>query len=713
MERTTDPSEHLSSSSPATGTAKGDPKGGTTPADPAPAAARQAPLLQAPRPRTIALTISPGRMGLTLRLLPGGGGATVTRIDPSCAFGRSVRVGDVLLSINGRVLNRPEDFGHCRDGPRRIEFRCCGGDGTRLPPPPAASSLAAKVSRGGGGPDGPADPADPALRDAMHKLKFWKADAKDWWKVAPVGSAPVRPTLDQDQWTAEVASALRSLGPDATDLDRQRAGRGMPPGVSGPVREPNAREAFGTLHDAGAGGTDLASRRRRDALLSEILHFNRRANGDDPNVSSARMGAHAYRVLLVPTSRRKKGAAGSMDPAENSRFLRQYNKNSGVFDRFLEAWASYIGGDPNNAADMVLHYMAGRYPSQYARHAAVAEKKVEDARRAGAAVAGGDELPQGFISYDGTKDVKWNTLYGMLVKFREENGHCRVPTKDTVLGNWVTRQRSAKNNPRVKNSHLNDTRVDLVRECLGRFVYHCETSTDSFFVEPSSLFFQLNGIGFVWCGLREGVAKAIPGGDPRMNRTVAAKVAFPDLSLRECMLLGGYDDEELDKVKDQKHTWRTLYVFLKDRVRTKLAKYDTARRTGSRIKIEELADRLRGDDEGRIEAVFGDRASLFAGFMSNADERRREGIDPDAHGKSKSKRKREEEEERPNEDDAGEYRDEQQGKYDGAEPQMGGAEGEDPNKRARLGGDHDQQYEQQETQPDQHSWQPGPYYNMI
>jgi len=34
----------------------------------------------------------------------------------------------------------------------------------------------------------------------------------------------------------------------------------------------------------------------------------------------------------------------------------------------------------------------------------------------------------------------------------------------------------------------------------------------------------------------------------------AAKVAFPDLSLRECMLLGGYDDEELDKVKDQKHT---------------------------------------------------------------------------------------------------------------------------------------------------------------
>ena len=165
--------------------------------------------------------------------------------------------------------------------------------------------------------------------------------------------------------------------------------------------------------------------------------------------------------------------------------------------------------------------------------------------------------------------------------------------------------------------------------------------------------------------------------------------------------------------------WRTVYVFLKDRIRTKLAKYDTARRTGSRIKIEELADKLQGDDEDRIEAVFGERASLFAGFMENADERRREGIDPDAHSKSRSKRRRREEENDLNEDDAEDDRDEEQDESDGEEPQVGDAEGEGSSKRARLEADHnDQQYEeQQEAQPGapaQYGWQPGsyPYYNM-
>mmetsp|Transcript_21931 Transcript_21931/g.51728 ORF Transcript_21931/g.51728 Transcript_21931/m.51728 type:complete len:195 (-) Transcript_21931:23-607(-) len=194
---------------------------------------------------------------------------------------------------------------------------------------------------------------------------------------------------------------------------------------------------------------------------------------------------------------------------------------------------------------------------------------------------------------------------------------------------------------------------------------------------------------------------------------MAAKVAFPDLALRECMLLGGYDDEELDKVKDQKHTWRTFYVFLKDRMRTKLAKYDTARRTGARIKIEELVNKLRGDDEDRIEAVFGERASLFAGFTSNADERRREGIDPDAPGRSRSKRKkREGEEDRLDEDDAVEDMEEERGESDAEDPR-GVMEDEGPDKRARLGVDHDQQYDQQEAQPAQYGWQPGPYYNMM
>jgi len=517
--------------------AEEDQKEGTDPAPSASAApaSQVAPLLQEPE-RTMAITISPGRMGLTLQLLDGvdgGGGARITRIDPSCAFGERVRVGDVLMTINGRTLKFVEDFAYCRERPRRLEFRLAGSPGqgggaaagTGEKPLATASVVAQKKTAVGTNVVAPSWASDdPAIRDALHKQRFWQADKDDWWKVPIVGSKPVRPALDQEEWKKEVASALRSLGPDATDLERQRAGRGMPPGVAGPVHEPTTRKSFDTLNDAGAGGTDLTSSRRRELLLNEVLHFNKRANGDDANLSMARMGAHHYRVLLLPTKRPQ--AKGTKDVAENSKFFRRVNRNSGVFDRFLESWASYIEGGTDDAADMILHYMAGRFPHQYAGHAAVAEKKIEEASRLGA-VPPGDELPPGFVSYDGTKDVKWNTLYAELVKYKAEHGHCRVPTKDNVLGNWVTRQRTAKNNPNVKNSHLNDTRMEL-----------------------------LNGIGFVWCGLKEGSARAIPGGDPRMNRTMAAKVAFPDLALRECMLLGGYDDEELDKVKDQKHTVR-------------------------------------------------------------------------------------------------------------------------------------------------------------
>ena len=52
-------------------------------------------------------------------------------------------------------------------------------------------------------------------------------------------------------------------------------------------------------------------------------------------------------------------------------------------------------------------------------------------------------------------------------------------------------------------------------------------------------------------------AKAIKGGDPRQNRAIAAKLTYPDLLIRECLHLGGFKNDELDVIKDQKHTWRT------------------------------------------------------------------------------------------------------------------------------------------------------------
>jgi hypothetical protein len=49
----------------------------------------------------------------------------------------------------------------------------------------------------------------------------------------------------------------------------------------------------------------------------------------------------------------------------------------------------------------------------------------------------------------------------------------------------------------------------------------------------------------------------IKGGDPRQNRAMAAKIVYPDLTMRECLYLGGFQDDELNAVKDQKYSWRT------------------------------------------------------------------------------------------------------------------------------------------------------------
>jgi len=61
-------------------------------------------------------------------------------------------------------------------------------------------------------------------------------------------------------------------------------------------------------------------------------------------------------------------------------------------------------------------------------------------------------------------------------------------------------------------------------------------------------------------GEKEARAKArrvVKGGDPRQNRAMAAKLVYPDLTMRECCYLGGFQDDELNAIKDQKRTWET------------------------------------------------------------------------------------------------------------------------------------------------------------
>lgn len=130
----------------------------------------------------------------------------------------------------------------------------------------------------------------------------------------------------------------------------------------------------------------------------------------------------------------------------------------------------------------------------------------------------------------------------------------------------------------------------------------------------------------MWWALPEGHAPPNQKGDPRVNAALAAKLVYPDLTIREALYLGGFKDEELDVIRDQKHKWRTTYVVYKDMIMKKLKKYEatkneTTRRSASRRNVEELVGILQGAAEDRLEQVFGERKILLDGFLGAAVER--------------------------------------------------------------------------------------------
>ena len=118
-----------------------------------------------------------------------------------------------------------------------------------------------------------------------------------------------------------------------------------------------------------------------------------------------------------------------------------------------------------------------------------------------------------------------HTAQHYSTQYKEEHGHCKPDIKSKGLGSWVKGQRSAR---KQKTKNLTDKRIEL-----------------------------LDSLGFIWDGRPEHYKKYESGGDPRENRAKAAKVCYPELTIRECLHLGGFEDEELNVIKDPKYTWRT------------------------------------------------------------------------------------------------------------------------------------------------------------
>lgn len=332
--------------------------------------------------------------------------------------------------------------------------------------------------------------------------------------------------------------------------------------------------------------------------------------------TTCKMGPSKYQVVCVPLRRRESVNKRELD----NQTFHQYNKQTKVFDKFLDAWASYCDGTREDASNMILYHMAKKFPQCYVKNFEMATKKVQKIEGPPPA-----QLPPDFVSYDGTNDIRWNTRYGELKKVREsccdslylglmyfphifiycscistfsyqyyeENGNSKVYSK-SPLGAWVCSQRSAKNQGAKS---LTPKRIEL-----------------------------LDALEMLWSGIPEGWTKPPKGGCPRQNRAIAAKLVYPDLTIREALLLAGFSDEELDRVKDPKHTWRTGYVYYKDQILKKVDKYPTARKAGARVSVEKLVDILQGEEENRFEQVFGEYSNLLSGFLEAAEERRRNGI---------------------------------------------------------------------------------------
>merc|ERR1712194_51416 len=153
----------------------------------------------------------------------------------------------------------------------------------------------------------------------------------------------------------------------------------------------------------------------------------------------------------------------------------------------------------------------------------------------------------------------------------------------------------------------------------------------------------LDDIGFTWCRGKNhrqncaigaffecvACAPSLPSQHFSSSLSVsmtASKIVYPQLTIRESLYLGGFEDEELDVIPNPKHTWRSEYVKYKDQVVAKVKAYDPTKRKNAYKEIEEYIKILKGDDKDQFGKVFGGCSALLPQFLEAANERASQGI---------------------------------------------------------------------------------------
>lgn len=231
--------------------------------------------------------------------------------------------------------------------------------------------------------------------------------------------------------------------------------------------------------------------------------------------------------------------------------------------------------------------MAKKYPTCYVEHKEMAQGLHEKELKKGPKAP--IILPDDYVNHDGSDEHDWNLEYMRLIEYYNKNGDCNIPVRDeSGLGKFVMRMRAWY---RAKCAFLTPRRSELLEE-----------------------------IKFAWVA-DPNRRQHIPGGCPRFNKSIAAKLVYPQLSIREALYLGGHTDDEMDVKVDPKHTWRTAFVILKDKLNSKVKHWESLQLQGSKKKILHYVDILKSNKAKKHEVVFGKNADLLVEFLNEADER--------------------------------------------------------------------------------------------
>jgi hypothetical protein len=268
--------------------------------------------------------------------------------------------------------------------------------------------------------------------------------------------------------------------------------------------DPLLRERFPLLATLNVPfGTTSHDETCRSGVLLELLKLNETL-GFPSQVSANHI--HQMTVLKIPRMKKPEVVR-----------LRRTNTTTGFVDTLLESMTTT--GTKEEVAEVLSGYLAKYHNNAFCSAIEVAQKVEKKNRTTQPFIA-----PDGLTMYDGgARDeplhVNWNVRYHELLAFKEEYGHCLVPTR-----------------PNNKQAHANEKYRRLMK-----WVSYQRTNYNSKLPSLTPKRIQLlEDVGFVFCANPDHYDAKL---DPKFHKAIAAKLRY-NITARDSMLLSGMSDEE-------------------------------------------------------------------------------------------------------------------------------------------------------------------------